>query len=698
MARGRRRATAAAEATASRLNSNANTRKPSTHEEEDDDVRSRSKRRAMTRKDMFDDVDEFMDDRLADDNDEQEDEEEPALPRRGGRQQMFELEGMEEEEEEGEEDEHYDPVDLGKFDDDDDGNVVPAEAAERAMGKAWGRRKGAYYAADTIDFELESDNEAAEQEEEEGKRLQAEAVSEIKSQVDEADTIMAMVAAQEEERKKGKSEGKSASEDAASKPPTAPASSDTALLRALDLELDGLDMDLGMDEDTSSSKTGKKKKKKAAEQSIVVESIAKDLDSVSEKSKLDMLMTSSPELLPLINDLNNRIKQLEEITAVWKSIKDKKDEIDTRYYCYVSLHFEVLCLYCTHASFYLSMKASGQEQLQQHPIMKTLLSLRQQLEQLEPMKNMLQDEAEEEQDDEEGEVDDEAAEQSEDEDENAAGLEDDSEGEDMDGMEDEDEDGADGMDDDMPATSLSSTLISRQSAQLSRLLSDITRPRASTKSSMNKGVDSVSAKLRDFGEVDHRQEMTKNITLGKSSGKLAALQAKLEMAKKKQEAVTEKMSRKRKVDSDGEQDDDGADSADDGDELSAPPSKRNKKTSAAAADDALAAYEQLKQKKAADKQARKEAFKANVVIPAPWSSLSEDERREISRTIKTNRGLTRSRPKDRKNPRTRNRLRYDKKVIARHGAVQEYKGSETLNYSGQQTGIKATVTKSISLK
>lgn len=103
---------------------------------------------------------------------------------------------------------------------------------------------------------------------------------------------------------------------------------------------------------------------------------------------------------------------------------------------------------------------------------------------------------------------------------------------------------------------------------------------------------------------------------------------------------------------------------------------------------------------AASKDAK--ALKASVyepkVLPANWKTMSEDERRAVSKQINANRGLVRSRPKDRKNPKTANRLRYEKKMVARSGAVQVYKGSQEANYGGQATGIKTTLTKSISLR
>jgi len=142
------------------------------------------------------------------------------------------------------------------------------------------------------------------------------------------------------------------------------------------------------------------------------------------------------------------------------------------------------------------------------------------------------------------------------------------------------------------------------------------------------------------------------------------------------------------------EDDDG-DAADD-DETGGWSSKKAK-GAAPKADAGADLYAKLAADKAAAKAARKAQYEP-LALPATWKTMSEEERRAASKQIKANRGLVRSRRKDKKTPKTANRLRYEKKLVARSGAVQEFKGSQAANYGGQATGIKTTVTKSISLR
>lgn len=46
-------------------------------------------------------------------------------------------------------------------------------------------------------------------------------------------------------------------------------------------------------------------------------------------------------------------------------------------YCWYSLHLSCLLTYCSHLSFYLSLKASGQPNAQNHPCMTTMVRLAQ---------------------------------------------------------------------------------------------------------------------------------------------------------------------------------------------------------------------------------------------------------------------------------------------------------------------------------
>ncbi|XP_025835070.1 something about silencing protein 10 isoform X2 [Agrilus planipennis] len=72
-------------------------------------------------------------------------------------------------------------------------------------------------------------------------------------------------------------------------------------------------------------------------------------------------------------------------------------------------------------------------------------------------------------------------------------------------------------------------------------------------------------------------------------------------------------------------------------------------------------------------------------------------KRPISYQIAKNKGLLPHRKKEQRNPRVKNRMKYRKAKIRRKGAVREVR-KELVRYSGEISGIKATVKKSISIK
>ena len=61
-----------------------------------------------------------------------------------------------------------------------------------------------------------------------------------------------------------------------------------------------------------------------------------------------------------------------------------------------------------------------------------------------------------------------------------------------------------------------------------------------------------------------------------------------------------------------------------------------------------------------------------------------------------NRGLVRYRSKDKKNPRKRYRMQYEKALKARRSQVQDYRG-QPQKYKGEQSGLKTTTIKSTAL-
>jgi U3 small nucleolar RNA-associated protein 3 len=378
-----------------------------------------------------------------------------------------------------------------------------------------------------------------------------------------------------------------------------------------------------------------------------------------------------------------------------------------------------LLLYLSHVSFYLSLKAAGRgAQVSSHPVMKVLLGLRNKIDQLAKMEQHFaaleeeQDEEEDEEDDEGEEAD--GAEMDGEEEEEAEVEDDEEEGEDDEdaaqlddgASEDDDADGFGVVD---PANLAGSDLMARQSAQLERLLAGVSSAPAkgkkpAGKSSSQSLTASARAALADFGEADHAREMSRAVSgLGKASGKLAALQAKAAAANKLLEVKQQLAGSKRKkgaADLDGAEDDEPQQH----DEAGGWGKKNAKKAKAGADNDAApvdpagaALYEATKAAKAAAKAVRAATYAPKTLLPSTWDDMTEDQRRAASKQIKANRGLVRSRRKDKKNPKTANRLRYEKAVVARKGQVQLYQGAQDANYGGQATGIKTTVTKSVSL-
>ena len=76
---------------------------------------------------------------------------------------------------------------------------------------------------------------------------------------------------------------------------------------------------------------------------------------------------------------------------------------------------------------------------------------------------------------------------------------------------------------------------------------------------------------------------------------------------------------------------------------------------------------------------------------------TEDGKRKITRQIAKNKGLTASKRRELRNPRVKNRNKFTKAVKRRKGAVQPIR-SKTELYSGEATGVKTHLKRSIKIK
>lgn len=114
--------------------------------------------------------------------------------------------------------------------------------------------------------------------------------------------------------------------------------------------------------------------------------------------------------------------------------------------------------------------------------------------------------------------------------------------------------------------------------------------------------------------------------------------------------------------------------------------------------DSIRDDEGVMQKMLANKE-KKEARKARKAADAKphvytfKDAVRPEARRRASSQVVKNRGLTRYRPKDKKTPRSKNRLAYSKAIVRRKGAVQDFTGKPGSSYSGEASGINMSTRK-----
>lgn len=291
---------------------------------------------AMSRKEMRDEVDEFMDardeiDMRGSDQDDSDDDMD-HMPKHA-----LEL-SMEEEDEEDDEANSDDESDEAEDDDDEEEGL-----------SSWGTRKSAYYSSgegDEEDEEFEdSDEEAALDEELEVKRLQKKRAME-RSDADFADAFAVLTKADSKK------------------------SSATSL--AADLH-EGIHADLG-----SVGRDGAE-----------VERVTRDVSQLSKQEKLDLIQRDAPELLALLEQFKEKTNEIrEKMQPMLQQLKTKQTPRTSKGLSYLEVKYHLLLNYCINISFYLLLKAEGRS-VKNHPVIEELVRIRVMLEKMRPLDQRL---------------------------------------------------------------------------------------------------------------------------------------------------------------------------------------------------------------------------------------------------------------------------------------------------------------------
>ncbi|CAH8383806.1 unnamed protein product [Eruca vesicaria subsp. sativa] len=261
-------------------------------------------------------------------------------------QPVFDLKGVDDDEDEDEEDEDSEDEEeekgliakmvgqnkylKAKF------GVVDDEMADDDKDKdeedkrvTWGSRKHVYRDADNVDFEyLSSDDENIKLEEDEVLRLRAEQTGSITA----ADAGL---------------------ED--------------------DSEEEESDRELTMEE---ISVKGKKSTKSTTDKRDKdVEVIKKDINSLSKEEQMDVVYSSAPEIVGLLSELNDAVEELEnKINPIMIKLKEGAVPL-TGGARYLEVKQILLLAYCQSITFYFLLKSEGQP-IRDHPVLARLVDIK----------------------------------------------------------------------------------------------------------------------------------------------------------------------------------------------------------------------------------------------------------------------------------------------------------------------------------
>lgn len=627
---------------------------------------------------MRDEVDVFNDNRLKialneDESDGEQDSDD--------NQQYLDLQDGEEDDEESSDEDEYQMVAVpGGSDDDFDAEEMTRRAENRA--KAWGKKKKQFRGADTEDFEaMDSDDGVAEEEEQEGltmQRARAQELDEDLDDEDEDDTLEALVA--------------STSSVTKSKKKTKKAANDKTNLNDLNNELSSLDLPLG--------------------ENISVEKVAKDTSSLDKDGKLQILLNDAPELLGLTEELKS---VLAELNNQVKPMLEKAKKSSTKQgLSFLEVKYQLLLSYSTNLTFFLLLKAEGKN-IKNHPVLRQLIHYRAMLEALRPIDKKLRYQLEKllkqdaiatakgndlslkpkpqnlktRQD-----VDDE---------ENDLGMNDYEAQDDSNKLYRPPKINAVNFEEETETQKKRDARIkknrkkAKESEYMRELQKEILFPDRPDEIDMGgvngRGKDAAEKEVQEYEEKTFSRLFETKATLkkkrakerinpyedlddfddlsmltkpaGKPLGEVSSMDklAKMKAAFTKKRAFTE-------------MDDDSLFDSYDG----------------------LSLYQEAAETAQKKKKQKKEVYAApqNILAKEDYDVVANEGKRKASTTILKNRGLTRYRPKDQKNPRVKYKMKHARAQIKLNSQIQKFKGKNPA-YSGEKTGLKKHLVKSTKL-
>ncbi|XP_020883636.1 something about silencing protein 10 isoform X2 [Arabidopsis lyrata subsp. lyrata] len=654
--------------TLKRSSKSTKNRKDIVEDQYDDEIDAFHKQRDIVPLDVNDDTDESDEDDV---------------------QPVFDLKGVDDESDEDEEDtEDEEESENGltakmirqkkylraKFGDGDDEMADDdKDKDEEEKRSTWGGRSGLYHSGDNVDFDLQSsDDEDLKAEEEEVIRLRREQLGSITAadagldddSEEESDRELTM----EEISKKGKQATKSITD-----------------------------------------------KKEKDDKDTHVEEIKKDINSLSKEEQMDVVYSSAPEIVGLLSELNYAVEELEsKINPVLSKLKEGEISLNggTRY---LEVKQLLLLTYCQSITFYLLLKSEGQP-IRDHPVLARLVDIKSLLDKIKELDGELPPGFEEslarsiangtvqkvvKEDQLTSPVSDSVDRITQD---TAEPMK-------IDGArEEKKKKGEKRKHQNDQVDVQSEEMLKLRAALEGKLRSNgVLGSTVSKSDKAQKRQKLANRKLETFDDyVDDADNSTHNVTADKLT--------KLVSTKRKPKTVSgdddlpqrdDIGERRRKFElrvlagagvksSEGDgRNENGAFASDDDNDIDGGNNVMvdNDGESEGSEDEF---YKQVKQKQEAKRAAKAEIYSRKPHL-IPSSPERVEGKRHITNQIMSNRGLTRQRNKDLKNPRKKYRNKHEKKVIDRKGQVRDIR-KQTGPYSGETRGINPNTSRSIRIK
>jgi len=560
---------------------------------------------------------------------------------------MWDIEGADSDEEEGDE-----------LSGDEGMEESDEEEGEDPDGEgSWGTKKSAFYDADVGD-EGDADTSEEEEEEEEVKRLQAKRRAKLNEE-DFADEEFA---------------------------------------------------DLIAAKKTEPIKLGKKKREVVEEE---IEEVEKDVSKMSEEEKLLLLEEETPELFPLLEDFEERINELRE--TIWPLLARKSEISNEKGLQYLKIREQILTAYCTNIAFYSKLKAAG-GLIRDHPVITTLMELRQMVDKMQPLGDKLAYQASKLL----AKGDEIAKEQEE--------MEDDEEEEEEEEDEEEDEEEEE---EEVPVPVIEKKKKRRAEVDLGELeaQSMVYSDKDEASNAFNKASKKEQSRLKRLAALGMEEKGLVEDGLDLKDGDMSTMRASVmrQQLAQLEQAGQSKFERagdddlpyhinkkafanmpKQPKEAEDEEEDDGFDDSEgemggwgpfgdmmegeggeEGDE------EEGEDEEGAEFYEAIRARTQGKK----DEKAAAKAARANVdTLPEP-DMVKPGKKRGASKKIMANKGLMKYRSKEKKNPRVANKIRAAKKEKKHKntGNMAANMRTQDVKYSGEATGVRKNLVKSVKL-